>query len=219
MGELLKLVDKLNSPNTFKPDGQNNTDKDNENTYINLDSDFIPLIENIKTNLFDLINFEGTFVTKSNLYLAKDNIIEKIKSEKEAKEINEDSNNSNKIEEENYYNEKINLILFNIMEIKKLANSKDMEKNFKLKRPSANKNNNNNNNDTFNEIKFYIYSRYEDMEKFLFDLSRTLRININRVEDIENIKFTKSEEKINLIRNLEKKLTDSKKFAYKLSLY
>lgn len=221
--ELMKLISKVNNPDTFKPlknqnQSEKTKDKDTDITYINLDSDFIPFIENIKTNLFDLINYESTFITKKNLYLAKENIIEKIKTEKENKMLDNNTNNNNfaiKLEEENYYNEKINSILFNISKIKKLANSKENDKIFNLKiRPSKDKKIN-----PLEEIKFYIYSRYEDMEKFFFELGRTLRININKVEDLENLKFTRAEEKVGLIKNIEKKIRDNTNVGYKIGNY
>ena len=45
------------------------------------------------------------------------------------------------------------------------------------------------------------------MDKFFFELGRTLRININKVEDIENLKSTRAEEKVGLIKNIEKNFT------------
>ena len=109
--ELINLINNINSVTTLNK-GYNESNQ----TFINLDSDYLPFIDQIKTLLSELLNYETTFKTNNNILLAKENILDKLFE----KRILKDSEKSSDLfrEEDVYYNEKLNNIVFNIEQIK-----------------------------------------------------------------------------------------------------
>ena len=232
--ELLKLISGLTNPETLNTaeDGEFKHEID-----VKLDADFIPFIELIKQNIRDLLAYETTFKTQRNVLLAKENLIDKYFGRKSAnvnlnlgESATENANaniiiNNFSVAEKNYYNEKFNNIILNLNQIKYLREKKESEyfsslknndnqsnKYSKFLSSSLSQTNNPANqaavNEHLEEMKVYIYSRYEDMEKFYFEISRLLRMNFNRIEDFENLKFESADWKQNFLRNLERKIRE-----------
>lgn len=197
--ELINLINNLSQSENLLDDKSHMTPI----THINLDADFLPLIEQIKINFDDLLNYELKFKTNNNLILAKENIMDKFLDRKnimtEKKAIYQ--------EETNYYNQKLNKIIYNVNELKNLYCKKEQENSLSLKKPTK-KLSEAEVSKSLEELKVFIYSRFEDMKWFLNDLSRFFRMNFNKVEDFENLKFENFEAKQNMLRNIERKIRD-----------
>jgi hypothetical protein len=153
-----------------------------------------------------------------------------------ASDFNNVNSNNNKnsnldIAEKNYYSEKFNKIIYNMNQIKNLCEKKESEYLTALKSiksannqnkslsnllQSSNSNNNKNLQHQVNthleEMKVYIYSRFEQLDKFYSEISKIFRMNFNRIEDFENLKFESSEAKQNFLRNLERKIREMSSF-------
>lgn len=224
--ELLNLINGLVNGNKLNAGEDGDFEKE---INVKLDSDFIPFIEHIKQNIRDLLAFECAFKTQKNVLLAKENIFDEFFDRKSNTEINKDykikvdykNNREFAIAEKNYYNEKFNKIIYNLNQIKQLRQEKHKEYLERLTNKDSKKSfskltsTNNNNADLPNfynkeleEIKVFIYSQFEDLNKFYSELSRTFRMNINRVEDIENMKFSSVEEKQNFMRGIDRKIRE-----------
>lgn len=260
--ELLKLLSSLTSAEALNAENATES-KQEKKTFVKLDADFIPFLEQIKLYLIDLLAYESAFKTQRNVLLAKENVIDKLFERKSAnaslnlnlntsENVNESVNsnvnlnanvngkeNSFSVAERNYYNEKFNKIIYNLNQIKYLREKKESEhfsslksntfqgnnsiqkqtKSFASALTQANNQNQTsaNNNTHLDEMKVYIYSRFEATEKFYFEISKALRMNFNRIEDFENLKFESTEAKQNLLRNLERKIREMSNAARNLS--
>ena len=194
--ELINLINNINSVTTLNK-GYNESNQ----TFINLDSDYLPFIDQIKTLLSELLNYETTFKTNNNILLAKENILDKLFE----KRILKDSEKSSDLfrEEDVYYNEKLNNIVFNIEQIKILSKKKESEKSSKLSSRPKNILSN-----PLEEIKIYIYSKLDDSHKCFYDISRVLFMDIHRFEDLENIKFQNNNSKQQIVRSIERKIRE-----------
>lgn len=201
--ELLNIINLLSNPDTMNK-------KESEELYINLDADFLPFIEQIQIQIDELLNYELNFKTGFNVMLAKENILEKLFDSNKNKDIDKSSE-----DEKIYYYEKLNQIIFNINQIKNLSNKKELENVNKLKIHSKNLNSDILDSDIhLNEMKIFIYSRFDSSIKLFNDLSRSLKMNFNRIEDFEIIKFYSNETKRNLIKNIEFKINELKNYRY-----
>ncbi len=155
--------------------------------------------ENQHANEISNENFNANFDTKNNFDYFKLNVAEK-----------------------NYYNEKFNKIIYYLNQIKQLREKKESKYLSSLKPSSNNASKssessaaaqaNNANQAAVNkhleEMKVYIYSRFDSLEKFYLEISKYLRLNFNRIEDFENLKFESADAKQNLLRNLERKIRE-----------
>jgi len=174
--------------------------------------------ENVIDNFFDRKSANVNFYQYANSDFNNVNTVN-----------NKNSNFDN--EEKNYYSEKFNKIIYNMNQIKNLYEKKESEYSTALKSiKSANNQNkslssllksSNSNNNTklehqvnthLEEMKVYIYSRFEQLDKFYSEISKIFRMNFNRIEDFENLKFESSEAKQNFLRTLERKIREMSSF-------
>ncbi len=205
--ELLNLINTISNPETLNKRGSNET----KEIHINLNAEYLPFIEDIKLNFDDLLSYELTFNNKNNLILAKENILDRLLDKKS---LNVSLNNevtqvaSKDESQNNYYNEKLNKIIYNINEIKLLNDKNENEHFNSLNRGYKKAKSITEQNTHLNEMKVYIYSIFDDNWKFYNDITKLLRINFNRIEDFENIKFQTNEYKENILRIIERKIRE-----------